>query len=62
MAQIEAIVKPDGVGNDIGRESVAFVCVHSPILSNWVFNLAVPYRGLRKSLVAANKLSVLLSI
>ena len=33
MAEIEAIVEPDGIADDIGRESVAFVCVHPPILS-----------------------------
>tara|TARA_R110002072_G_scaffold123352_2_gene258608 strand:+ start:1681 stop:1971 length:291 start_codon:yes stop_codon:yes gene_type:complete len=33
VAQIESIVEPDGVGNDIGRESVAFICIHSTILT-----------------------------
>ena len=33
VAQVEAVVEPDGVGNDIWRESVAFVCIHEPILS-----------------------------
>ena len=32
MAQVEAIVEPDGVGNDIGRESVSLVCAHAAIL------------------------------
>ena len=32
MTQIEAIVEPDGVTNDVRWESVAFVCVHEPIL------------------------------
>jgi len=32
VTEIEAIVEPDSVGNDIWWESVAFVCVHSPIL------------------------------
>ena len=32
VTQIEAIVEPDCIGNDIGRESVALICVHKPIL------------------------------
>ena len=35
VAEIESIVEPDGVGNDIGRESVSFVGIHWPILSIW---------------------------
>ena len=30
---IEAIAEPDGIGNDIGWESMALVCVHPPILA-----------------------------
>jgi hypothetical protein len=33
MAQIEAIVKPDGVRNYVRREAMAFICIHWPILS-----------------------------
>lgn len=33
MAQVEAIVEPDAIGNDIWRKSVAFICIHRPILS-----------------------------
>ena len=32
MTEIEAKIKPDGIGNNIRWESVAFVCVHEPIL------------------------------
>jgi hypothetical protein len=35
VAQVEAIVEPDSIGNDIRRESVAFVGVHRPILAIW---------------------------
>ena len=35
VTQVEAIVEPDGVRNDIGRESMAFVCIHWPILTAW---------------------------
>ncbi len=34
VAQVEAIVQPNSVGDDAWRESVAFVCVHPPILAN----------------------------
>ena len=33
VAQVETIVKPDCVGDDIWWESVAFACTHVPILS-----------------------------
>jgi hypothetical protein len=33
MAKIESIVEPNGVTNDSWRESVAFICVHEPILT-----------------------------
>ena len=32
MAQVEAIVEPDSIGNDIWRESVPFVGIHGPRL------------------------------
>ena len=32
MTEIEAIVEPSGVGNDIGWESVTFISILSPIL------------------------------
>ena len=35
MAEVESVVEPDGVGNDIWRESVAFVSIHPPILAIW---------------------------
>ena len=33
MAQIEAIVQPDCIGDDIRRESVMFIGIHMPILA-----------------------------
>jgi hypothetical protein len=33
ITEIEPAVQPDGVGNDIGREAVAFVSIHEPSLS-----------------------------
>jgi hypothetical protein len=32
VAEIESVVEPDGVTDDVRRESVAFVCIHQPIL------------------------------
>ncbi len=32
VTQIESVVQPDSIGNDICWESVAFVCVHLLIL------------------------------
>ena len=34
VAQIEAMVKPNGITDNVGRESMSFVCIHLPILSN----------------------------
>ena len=33
MAEIEAIVEPDSIGNDIGSESVSFVGINPTTLS-----------------------------
>ena len=33
VAQIESVVEPDSVTDDIWRESVSFVGIHPPILS-----------------------------
>jgi hypothetical protein len=33
VAEVEARVEPDSIGNDIGRESVPFIDVHAPILA-----------------------------
>ena len=33
VAEIEIIVEPDSMRDDVRRESVAFVCVHVPILA-----------------------------
>jgi hypothetical protein len=35
MAEVEAIVEPDGVGDDIWRESVTFISIHPPTLPIW---------------------------
>jgi hypothetical protein len=33
VAEIESIVQPDGVGNDIAREPLAFVSIDAPIIT-----------------------------
>lgn len=33
VAQVESVVQPDKVGNDVRCKSMAFVCVHSQILA-----------------------------
>jgi hypothetical protein len=33
VTKVESVVEPDGVTDDIGRKSKAFIGVHSPILS-----------------------------
>ena len=33
VAEVETIVEPDGIGDNIWRESVALVSIHRPILS-----------------------------
>jgi hypothetical protein len=42
MTEIESIVEPDCVADDVWRESMTLVCIHPPILSKWQFNLSVP--------------------
>jgi len=32
MAKVESVVETDGMADNIGRESVAFIGIHSPIL------------------------------
>ena len=32
VAEIETVVEPDGIGNNVRWESVAFVSIHAPIL------------------------------
>ena len=43
MAEIEAIVEPDGIGNDVSWESVALICVHPSILVQ-ITDLTCQYR------------------
>ncbi len=33
MAKVEPVVQPNGVTDDIWRESVSFICIHPSILS-----------------------------
>jgi hypothetical protein len=42
VTEVESIVEPDSVADDVRRESVAFVCIHCLIVPILVFNLAIP--------------------
>ena len=33
MTEVEPVVEPDSVGNDVGWKSMALVCVHTKILA-----------------------------
>ncbi|MFT6368069.1 MAG: hypothetical protein ACJAUG_002585 [Halioglobus sp.] len=33
MTEVETIIEPDGVADNVRRESVALVCIHGPILA-----------------------------
>ena len=46
VAEVESIIEPDGVGDDIGWESVTLIRIHPAILAIWAVNLAVPYSEL----------------
>jgi hypothetical protein len=35
VTEIESVVEPNGVADDIGRESVVFVSVHPQIIDQW---------------------------
>jgi hypothetical protein len=45
VTEVESIVEPDSLADDVGRESVAFVCIHCLIVPILVFNLAIPSSG-----------------
>jgi len=34
MAEVESIVEPDSVGNDVWWKSVSLVSIHAPILAS----------------------------
>ena len=46
MAEIETMVEPDSIADDIGWESVPFINIHPPILTIWAAYLAVPTKVL----------------
>jgi hypothetical protein len=47
VAQVESVVEPDCVGDDIWRESVALIRIHHQIISFRRFNLAIPGRSMK---------------
>ena len=42
MTEIESVVEPNGVADDIGRESVAFVSIHPQIIDQWQLTCQYP--------------------
>ena len=42
QGQVESIVEPDGVTDDIWRKAVTFICIHHQIIPFPAFNLSVP--------------------
>ena len=49
VAEVEAVVEPDSVTNDIRWESVTFVCIHSLMIPILAFNLAIPFKSVRQA-------------
>ena len=52
MSEVEAIVEPDCITDDVGWKSVALIGIHQLILANAVVNLAVPLQLLGLWLVS----------
>jgi hypothetical protein len=44
VTEVESLVEPNGIADNIWRESVALVCIHHQIISFPAFNLAIPWR------------------
>jgi len=42
VTQVESIVEPDSIGNDVRWKSVTLIRIHVPILLNRPVNLAIP--------------------
>ena len=42
VTEVEAIVEPDGVADDVGWESVTLISIHEAILAISAVNLAIP--------------------
>ena len=43
MAEVEAMIEPDCIGDDVWREAVAFIRIHDAILTISAVNLATPF-------------------
>lgn len=46
VTEVESIVEPEGVADDIWRNSVTFVDIDRQILPTWQVDLSVPSEGL----------------
>jgi hypothetical protein len=49
MTEVESLVEPDGVADNIWRESVALVCIHRMILAVY---LPVPFVSIQGPILA----------
>lgn len=44
VAEVESIIEPDGITDDVRRESVVLLGIHGPNLSIWPVKLPIPRR------------------
>jgi hypothetical protein len=50
VTEIESVVEPNGLANDFGRESMAFVSVHPQIIDQWQLTCQYPQLRLQRLL------------
>ncbi len=46
VAEIESVVKPDSIADDIWREAMAFISIHRRIIPFWGVKLSEPVPGI----------------
>ena len=61
MAEIESMVEPDSVADDIWRESVALINIHGPILPLWGSYLGSTVLSYVRARVAFTTFSIVVS-
>ena len=54
MTEVESVVKPDGIGNDAGSESVSLIGIHPAILAISETLLGNTLRRLRADIAVDN--------
>ena len=45
VTEIKSVVEPNGIADDLGRESVSFVSVHPQIIDQWQLTCQYPARS-----------------